>query len=110
MAAVAVATLHGSGVSRPLACRFGQLQIQVESLRQHIKCVAHYLLRVLAKLPIEARIVVCVDAAFEGFGVTGSVKEPRRDTQCANPIPIGPCSDDLVALANHVVGHVTVER
>jgi hypothetical protein len=75
-----------------------------------IKCVVHYLRWVLAKLPIEARIVVCVNAAFEGFGVTGSVKEPRRDTQCANPIPIGPCSDDLVALANHVVGHVTVER
>jgi len=72
---------------------------QVESLRQHIKCVAHYLIRVLPKLPIEPGIVVRVHAAFEGFGVTGSVKEPRRDTQCANSIARAPGGTDLVALA-----------
>jgi hypothetical protein len=78
--------------------------IQVESVRQHIKCVAHYLLRVLPKLPIEAWIVVRPDTAFEGFGVTGSVKEPRRDTQRANLIASAPCTADLVALALHLIG------
>ena len=61
--------------------------MQIESFRQHIKCIAHYLLRVFAKLPIKIRIVVSADAALEGFGVTGSIKEPRRDTQRAYPQP-----------------------
>jgi hypothetical protein len=86
------------------AMAVGRQSIQVESLRQHIKCVAHYLLRVLPKLPIEAGTVVCVDTAFEGFGVTGSVKEPRRDTQRANPVTRRPRGTDLVALALHLIG------
>jgi len=98
-----VATLHGSSVNRRLLAGLAS-SIQLESLRQHIKCVAHYLLRIFPKLPIEAGIVVCVDAAFEGFGVTGSVKEPRRDTQRANPIASAPCSANLVALALHLIG------
>src|ERR1700745_3453914 len=55
--------------------------IQVESLRQHIKCASHYLLRVFAKLPVEARMIVGIDATLECSGVSGPIKEPRRDTQ-----------------------------
>jgi len=75
-----------------------------ESLRQQIKCVAHYLLRVLRKLPVEAGIVVCVDPALENFGVSRSVKEPGRDTRSANPITGSQRGADLINLANHVVG------
>ena len=60
---------------------------------------------VLAKLPIEGGIVVRGHATFESFGVTGSIKEPRRDTQRANPIAGRPRGTDLIALANHVAGH-----
>jgi hypothetical protein len=75
--------------------------IQVESLLQHIKCVAHYLLRVLPELPIEPGIVVCVHATLERFGVGGPIKEPRRYAQRTNPIASLPCSADLIALAIH---------
>jgi hypothetical protein len=85
------------------AMAVGHQSIQVESLRQHVKCVAHYLLRILVYLPIKIRIVVRSDTAFEGFGVTGSVKEPRRDTQRANAIASAPCTADLVALALHLI-------
>ena len=78
-----------------------------ESLRQHIKCVAHYLLRVLAKLPIRIWIVVCVPATLEAFGIDGPIKELRRDTQRPNLIASVPSSADLVALAIHVVGPMT---
>jgi hypothetical protein len=86
------------------ALAIGRQSIQVESLRQYIKCIVHYSPRFLAKLPIEARIVVCVDAAFECSGIDGSIKEPRRDTQRANPIASAPCTADLVALALHLIG------
>jgi hypothetical protein len=81
--------------------------IQVESLRQDIERIAYDLLRVLPKLPIEVGIVVCVDATFEGSGVNGSIKEPRRDTQCANLIASVPFGADLVALAIHVACPIT---
>jgi hypothetical protein len=64
----------------------------------------HYLLGVLAKLPIKIRIVVRSDAALKCFGVNGSIKESRRDTQRSNLIAGGPRGTDLVALANHVAG------
>jgi hypothetical protein len=95
---------ESSRCERPACLQVWPASIQVESVRQHIKCVAHHLLRVLAKLPIEAGIVVCVDAAFESSGSDGSIKEPRRDTQRANPIPSAPFSANLVALALHLIG------
>jgi len=49
----------------------------------------------------------CVDAAFESFGIDGSIKEPRRDTQRPHLIASVPSSADLIALAIHVVGTVT---
>jgi hypothetical protein len=41
--------------------------------------------------------------------ITIECKEPRGDTQCANPIPLTHAAVDLVALAIHVVGN-DVER
>jgi hypothetical protein len=41
---------------------------------------------------------------LESHRVTGSVKEPRRDTQRAHPIASAPCTADLVALALHLIG------
>src|SRR5262249_1892121 len=81
----------------PPACRFGQLQGKLNRFPN----TSGYLLRVLPSLPIEAGIVVCVHAAFERSGVSGAVKEPRRDTQRTNPIASLPCSADFVGLAIH---------
>jgi len=79
--------------------------VQVESLSQHIKCSAHYLLRVLAKLPIKIWIVVCVPTALEDFGIDRPIKKPRRDTQRSNLIAGRPCGTDLIGLENHVAAH-----
>jgi hypothetical protein len=43
-------------------------------------------------------------AALEGFGVDGMVKEPRRDTQRANPIIGSPGGTDLVGIACGYLG------
>jgi hypothetical protein len=78
--------------------------MQVESLCQHIKRIAHYLLWVLPKLPIKIRIVMRSHAAFESFSVSGSIEEPCHNTQCFNAITGRPRATDLVAFAVHVIG------
>jgi hypothetical protein len=80
--------------------------MQVESLRQRIKRVAHYLLRVLVKLPIKIRVVVRSDAALEHFGIGRSIKEPRRNTQCANSMTGSPRGTDLFGLGIHVLSPI----
>jgi hypothetical protein len=45
-------------------------------------------------------MVVGIDAAFESSGASGSIKEPRRDTQRANPIVDRPCGTDLKVFWN----------
>lgn len=77
--------------------------IQVESFRQHIKRVAHYLLGVLAKLPIKIGIVMRSDAALESSRIGRSIEEPRRDTQCANSITGSPRSTNFVGLGVHLL-------
>jgi hypothetical protein len=86
--------MEAQGVSRR-RLQVWPASMQVESLCQHIKRVAHYLLRVLAELPIKIRIVVRADAALECFGIDRSVKEPRRYKQRANPIASVPSSADF---------------
>jgi hypothetical protein len=76
--------------------------IQVESFRQDFKRIIYDLLRVLAQLAIEAGIVVGVHAALEGSCLNGSIKEPRRDAQCADSISSSPRGTNFVGLAFHV--------
>jgi hypothetical protein len=82
----------GAGLCSQL--QFPSQQFQ-RSLRQ--------LFGVLLKLPIEAGIVVCIDAALERSSVNGPIKEPRRDTQRANAITGRPRGTDLVGFAGHVI-------
>ena len=78
--------------------------LQAELFRQQPQRSLRQLFRVLAKLPIEAGIVVSVHSTFESSGVNGSIEEPRRDTQRTDPITAVPCSADLIGLAIHVIG------
>jgi hypothetical protein len=99
--------MAAQGVSRLPACRFDQLQFKLNRFANTSSASRTICSRVLPKLPIEAWIVVCVDATLESSSVIGSIKEPRRNTQRANPIANVPCSTDLIAFAIHVIGSVT---
>jgi hypothetical protein len=57
------------------------------------------LTRVLAKLAVEAGIVVCSHSALKRPGVSRSVKEPRCDPQSSNLVTGNPSVTDLVNLA-----------
>ena len=47
--------------------------MQTEPPCQHLKGIPHYLLRLLAKLPVEIRFVVSIHAALEGSNSLVSV-------------------------------------
>jgi hypothetical protein len=83
--------------------------LQAEFFSQQFQRSLRQLFRVLAELPVKARMIVRVHAALKDFGIDGPIKEPRRDTQCANPIASVPSTADLIGLAGHVAGH-DVER
>jgi hypothetical protein len=53
--------------------------LQAEFFSQQFQRSLRQLFGVLPKLPIEAGIVVCAHAAFESSGVSGAIKETRRD-------------------------------
>ena len=76
---------------------------QPEAVSQRLKCILRYLLRFLAKLAVEIRVVERIDAALERLGVGGAIKEPRRDTQRADPVTGSPGGTDFIGLANHAV-------
>ena len=42
------------------------------------------------------------NAPHKSSGVNGSIKEPRRDTQCANLVASGPRGTDLFGFGIHV--------
>src|SRR5262249_21175957 len=73
------ATLHGSsGCEPPPALQVWPASIQVESVPQHLKCVAHYL--ALGSCQAADRSWDRIASAFENAGVNRPIKEPRRDT------------------------------
>jgi hypothetical protein len=53
--------------------------MQTEPPCQRLKSISHYLLRLIAKLPVEVAVVVCIHAALGYFGGVGSIKEACRD-------------------------------
>src|SRR6516225_9593478 len=76
--------------------------MQTEPPCQHFQRIRGYLLRLLAKLTVEIRVVMRVHAALECFGGGGTIKEPRCDTQGADPVTSSPCGAHFVGLAFHV--------
>jgi hypothetical protein len=63
----------------------------------------------LPKLSVEVRVVVGVHAALESLRIGGSIEEPRGDAQCANAIASLPRGADLIGLAVHVTGSMTLK-
>ena len=44
---------------------------------------------------------MCIHATLECFSVSGAIKKPRRNVQCADPITGRPCRANSVGLADH---------
>jgi hypothetical protein len=60
-------------------------------------------LRVLAKLAEEPRVIISLHATLKCLRGVGSVKEPRRDAQSADPVASKPSGTNLVCLTTHFV-------
>ena len=75
--------------------------LQTEPPCQHLKRILNHLLRVLPKLTVKFRVIVCVHTALERFGVSGAIKEPRCDPQCTDTVTGSPSATDFVSLAMH---------
>jgi len=75
--------------------------VKAKFFRQQFERSYHKPFRVLPKLPVEVRIVINVDAAFENFRIGGSIKEARSDAQRSNPIASSPRGAYLIGLPIH---------
>jgi hypothetical protein len=77
--------------------------MQTEPPCQCVKTIPHYLLRLLAELPVKVRIIVRVHAALEYFSISRAIREPRCDAQGSDPVASKPSGTNLVCLTAHVV-------
>ena len=76
---------------------------RAEPPRQHLKGNSHQLRRILPKLPVEARIVVRINATLERQGISGPIKEPRRYPQRTYLVTSSPCVANFIGLAFQVI-------
>jgi hypothetical protein len=72
---------------------------QTEPPCQCLKSSPDYFPRFLAELTVKFRVVMRIHAMLERFGIGRAIKEPRRDTQCTDPVTGSP---SFVSLAIHL--------
>jgi hypothetical protein len=73
---------------------------QIKSLRKQIKRSRYHFLRFFADLAVKLRVIVRTHPTLKCLRGGGPVKEPRRDSQCADLVTSGPGGTNLVSLAN----------
>jgi hypothetical protein len=66
-------------------------------------CYADQLVRVLADLPVEVRMLIRIEPTFKGQCVTGSIMEARGNAQSSEPVIVGKCCSNAISFSFHAL-------